>query len=170
MNFSLNSRLHIYHKLISKYDFVDKKFLISNLFNSDLRILKIFSSDNSIELLIQKELSTFKKFNLLCNIKNSFFNNFLVTLRDSCIKTYLEFLLYTNFKYNVFKKSKNYLFFVIKNEFISFYRKVFSFTTKNTFLNLNLFINLSKLYFSDFIRLNYFFIPCPIYLNTDIAT
>nr|UVF63019.1 hypothetical protein [Synarthrophyton patena] len=163
----LHSRLLTYHKLITKYDSMDKEFLTSSYLVSDLDYIKITLhvtnfKDFVLFQLINKEFSTLQRTKL--NSSPIKLDNFNVVLRKVTLYIYLEFLLYTNLKNinDIFKRNQKYCFLsLIQQRFNLFFHINFLFNLgyKVTIYNNKILLTLFLKNYNFSEKLNYYFIP-----------
>ncbi len=149
MKYNLNSRLYLYHKTISKYDFIEKyiNFLQSNTilrhFKINCNIYQEFH--NNLNELFHKELLTYKKVHLKIKNTSHFkqgFTQVVVSIRKKYLFFYLELLLNSVFltKKPTFLFHKKIVTCVFKSRLdssSSFFRTHLIFASKVNRISLN---------------------------------
>ena len=157
MEYNLQPRLKLYYTSLTKFDTIDKCYIVQLKSISKLSIvttwnLTSYLTKNSLNSLVFKEFSTYKRFYYKKTIKNFHNSNFVATIRKIYIYFYLEFLinsylLFTNlnFKFTFLGKgnSINSCSIFSQNKFLKInfqpikVKNLFSFKLVKNNLNLN---------------------------------
>ena len=127
--YTIQPRLQIYTNLLGSYDLTDKykysKIKFDPIFSIKIQYSSVKLTNKNLPFILFQEFATTQRFYFFRNKKVNLLKKFYVTLRNSCLYYYVEFLTNSNLLITKLKKkihsSYNMINSILNINIINFY-------------------------------------------------